>query len=135
MTGLDRGNSSSRRQRQSRLWHYQEGHEKCRYPNLEPQGDPLQERYEGDGLSRFGFQNVRGTNMGKGLETAEEMEAMDRIGTEVQGYTETNKPWTPGNRWKYTHMMGLRFKGSRTYFASAASRYDKTYQPGGRYSL
>ena len=105
--------------------------DECRHPNIEPHGDPLQPRREGDGINRFAFQNIRGTNIAKGVEIPDEIDAMERLGINVQGYAETNTPWTPGNKWRYSHMMGLRFRGSLTYYSSAPSAVAREYQPGG----
>ena len=88
-------------------------------------------RREGDGIFRVGFHNIRGKSFTGGLEAPYEIDAMDELGINMQGFGETNKPWTPGNRWRYNHLMATRFKGSRTFYSSAPASYDCTYQPGG----
>ena len=115
------------RWRQSRLVEFSAEAETCRYTNIEPQGDKLRQRKEGDGIIRVGFQNIRGTSLTSGLEVPYEIDAMDDLGIDIQGFAETNRPWTAGNKAKYNHMMTARFQGSRTFYSSAPSSHDCKY--------
>ena len=60
-------------------------------PNIEAVGDPLRKRADGDVILRVGFQNIRGTDMNNGYIVAPQLDAMDYIGTDTQGMTESNK--------------------------------------------
>ena len=65
-------------------------------PNIEAVGDPLRLRPDGevtDGILRVGFQNIRGADFNRGFGLAPELDAMNEIGTDIQGMTEANKPW------------------------------------------
>ena len=78
--------------RKTKIYEHSERESRVRYPNIPPHGDPITPRYKGDGIIRFGFQNVRGTSINEGLETAEEIEVKDYLGVNVQGNAETNRP-------------------------------------------
>ena len=82
---------------------------------------PLIERQHGDGFTRFGFQNIRGASINNGLEIATEIDTMFMLGTDIQGLSETNKPWTPTNRWKYDFMMDAVFNQAKTIYSSTSS--------------
>ena len=66
--------------------------------NIEAYGDPLVEREEDDGLIRLGYQNIRTSELNCGFEITPEIDAMQEVGTDVQGMSEIKKPWTRGNR-------------------------------------
>ena len=95
--------------RQSRLVEYSEEADNCRHTNIPPHGDALQQWRDGDGIIRMGFQNIIGTSLSAGLSTADEIDAMDELDVDVQGFVETNRPWNPGTKWRYSHMMKTRF--------------------------
>ena len=99
--------------------------------NIPATGDPLTERQHGDGFTRFGFQNIRGTSIDSGFEIATEIDTMLTLGTDIQGLSETNKPWTPSNRWKYDFMMDAVFNQAKTIYSSTPSDHQCKYQPGG----
>ena len=99
------------RWRQTRLREYTPDADTCKHPNIPPCGDPMAPRRDGDGILRVSFQNARGTTLTGGLEIPYEIDALDELGINIGGYGETNKPWTPGNRWKYNHLMSTRFQG------------------------
>ena len=44
---------------------------------------------------------------------------------------QTNKPWTPTNRWKYNFMMDAVFNQAKTIYSSTPSDPQCKYQPGG----
>ena len=62
------------------------------YQNIEPAGDPLVNRYEGDGITRTGYLNLKGSTLGNGFEVVDEIEAVRELGINIQGYSEINKP-------------------------------------------
>jgi hypothetical protein len=102
-----------RRWHQTRLTTYSQEDHPGR-TNIPATGDPLTERQHGDGFTRFGFQNIRGTSIDSGFEIATEIDTMLTLGTDIQGLSETNKPWTPTNRWKYDLMMDAVFNQAKT---------------------
>ena len=68
---------------------------------IEAAGDLLKTQSEGDGILRVGLQHIRGMDMDNSFAVAPELDAMDKIGTDVQGMVESNKPWTPQNKVNY----------------------------------
>jgi hypothetical protein len=52
---------------------------------------------------------MQGTSIDIGFEIATEINPMLTLGTDIQGLSETNKPWTTTNRWKYDFMMDAVF--------------------------
>lgn len=44
----------------------------------------MNERWQGDGMIRFGYQNIRGLDMERGLETTTEIDMMMDMGIDVQ---------------------------------------------------
>ena len=107
------------------------GPKHCTYNNIDPAGDLLIARQENDGIERFAFHNIHGTNLGKGFQVATEIESIIELGINVMGMTEINKPWSAGNKWEYDLMMDTTFGHSRTAYAAAPASYDTDYQPGG----
>jgi hypothetical protein len=65
------------------------------------------------------------------LEIATEIDNMINIGTDIQGLSETNRPWTHTNKWKYNFMMEAVFQQSPTVYALSPTDRTNTYQPGG----
>ena len=61
-------------------------------PNTKAAGDPLRERSDGYEILRVGFQNIWGTDMNNGFAVAPDLDAIDDIGTDIQGMAESNKP-------------------------------------------
>jgi hypothetical protein len=119
-----------RRKHQTRLTQY-DPHEKNYKTNIPPAGDDIQEQYDNDGYTRFGFQNTRGVSIDSGLEIATEIDNMINLGVDIQGLSETNRPWSHTNKWKYNFMMESVFQQARTVFASSPSERTTKYQPGG----
>ena len=107
MTLTDITNRRSKRWRQQRL--HELNIDKKRYENIDPSGDPMPERINGDGIIRYGYQNIRGSEMNRGLQLATEVDMMADLGVNVQGLSEANKPWTEENKSHYDHMMGTLF--------------------------
>ena len=103
----------------------------CIHANIAPAGDPLVPRHHNDGITRSGYQNIRGSDIDSGLEIATEVDTMHDIGSDVQGLSETNKPWTPGNKYKFDFMMQTMFGHTVTVYSSAAAHHGQQYQPGG----
>ena len=99
--------------------------------NISPAGDPLQEQQDNNGYTRFGFQNIKGSSINSGLEISTDIDYMINIGTDIQGLSETNRPWTHTNKWKYNFMMEAVFQQSRTVYALSPTDRTNTYQPGG----
>ena len=121
----------SRRMTQTRIAEFTDRPQVCRYENIEPSGDHLVDRTEGDGILRVGSQNCRGTDVDKGMEVATEVDTMFELGSDVQGLSETNKPWTSGNKYKYDFMMQAMFGLSKTVYSSTSTHHKSKYQPGG----
>jgi hypothetical protein len=111
-------------------WHQTRLHRYDR-TNIPPAGDQLRERHHNDGYTRFGFQNIRGSSIDSGLEIATEIDNMINLGTNIQGLSETNRPWTHTNKWKYNFMMESVFQQARTIYASSPTERLANYQPGG----
>ena len=53
------------------------------------------------------------------------------LGTDIQGLSETNKPCTTTNRWKYNFMMDAVFNQAKTIYSLTPSDHQCKYQPGG----
>ena len=53
------------------------------------------------------------------------------LGTDILGLSETNKPWTPANRWTYDFMMDTVFNQAKTIYSSTPSDPQCKCQPGG----
>ena len=115
---------------QTRLTQY-DPNKKNYKTNIPPAGDDIQDRHDNDGYTRFGFQNTRGVSIDNGLEIATEIDNMINLGVDIQGLSETNRPWSHTNKWKYNFMMEAVFQQSRTIFASSPSERTAKYQPGG----
>ncbi len=99
--------------------------------NIPPAGDTLIDRHDNDGYTRFGFQNIRGSNIDSGLEIATEIDNMINLGVDIQGLAETNRPWNHANKWKYNFMMKQVFQQARKVYASSPTDRTTNYQPGG----
>jgi len=99
--------------------------------NIPAAWDPLIERQHRDGFTRVGFQHICGANMDNGLEIATEIDTMPMLSTDIQGLSETNKLWTPTNRWKYDFMMDAIFNQAKTIYSSTPSDPQCKYQLGG----
>jgi hypothetical protein len=99
--------------------------------NIPATGDPQIERQYGDKFTRFSFQNIKGTSIDSGFEIATDIDTMLTLGTDTQGLSETNKPWTPTNRWKYDFMMDAVFNKAKTIYSSTPSDHQCKYQHGG----
>ncbi len=56
---------------------------------------------------------------------------MLNLGTDIQGLSETNRPCTHTNKWKYDFMMEAVFQQARTLHTSSPTDRTNTYQPGG----
>ena len=69
--------------------------------NLVAVGGELKMREDGDGVLCVGYQNIRRSEMSRGLELAPELTAMCDIGADIQGISEINRPWTTGNKALY----------------------------------
>ncbi len=65
------------------------------------------------------------------MEIATEIDNMINIETDIQGLSETNRPWTHSNKWEYDFMMEAVFQQSRTVYALSPTDRTNTYQPGG----
>ena len=92
----------------------------------------MRERWHGDGILRFGYQNARGVGVHRGLDAATEINMMQEMGVNAQGLGECNKPWTDGNKSLYDHIMGIIFENPRTIYSSAPlTTLQNKYQRGG----
>ena len=49
----------------------------------------------------MGYQNICGAILNSGLEIADEVDAMRELGTDTQGMSNINEPWSTGNTWRY----------------------------------
>ena len=101
------------------------------FKNIDPAGDPLIDRREGDGIMRAGYMNLKGSTIGGGFEVVDEIEAVRDLGMDIQGYSEINKPWNKENKVEFDMMMDIMFKESNTIYSSSRSDYDIRYLPGG----
>src|SRR5210317_581564 len=90
----------------------------CKFQNIGPAGDPMEERYEGDNIWRLAYHNIKGSTFGIGFDIPYEMDLVRELGIDCQGFSEINRPWTPNNKWKYEMMMRNVFKQSRTVYLS-----------------
>ena len=103
-----------------------------RYENIKPSGDHMPPRYDGDNLTRLGFQNVRGTDINRGFQVPTETTSLIDHGADLQGSAETNKPWTSKNKSQYDFMMNEALGlGTKTVYSSFPSDPRQQYQPGG----
>ena len=92
----------------------------------------MKEQTEDDGIIRYGYRNIRGSYLEHSLETATEINMMLELGTNVQGLSEINGPWTKENKSHYDHMMSSLFDNPRTVYSSAPSAIpSRRYQHGG----
>lgn len=98
--------------------------------NLENSGDPITPRTDTDGIIRIAYQNIHGTTT-SGFNIPTELEAMESLGIDIMGMSETNCPWTAKTKSKYDLMMNQRFTSSRTFNSSAPPTTQSCYQPGG----
>lgn len=95
---------------------------------MEPSGDVLPEKPMESTYIRIGYQNIHGITWKEGLPT--EIEAMEDLGVDIMGMTETNCPWTPQSKAEYDVHMKQVFGTSRTLYGSAPGGTGN-YQPGG----
>jgi hypothetical protein len=86
--------------------------------NIDPAGDPLVDRKDDDGLTRFAYHNVHTSTLGEGFEVAEEIDVIRDLGIDVQGFSEINKPWNAQNKAEYDLQMDIVFNNSRTEYSS-----------------
>ena len=108
------------------------GNEIATKPNLPRCGDPMPERFEGDGLFRIANLNRHGMDWGDGAEVSPDIEIIKELGINAQGYCKINKPWSAGNKDRFNSMMDVVFDTTtHTAFASAPADHDTRYQPGG----
>ncbi len=98
--------------------------------NIEPSGDPLLDRTDSDGLIRIAYQNINGLH-NTGFQLPTEIEAIESMGIDIMGMSETNCPWTPKSKSEFNTMMNQRFQSSRTSYSSAPPTTQSRYQPGG----
>ena len=103
----------------------------CQFANIDPVGDPLKPRFDGDGITRIGYQNVNTSTMGQGFDVAEEIDVIAEIGSDIHGMSEINKPWNSSNKWQYDTMMDVVFQRSRTTYAAMEADHDCERQQGG----
>ena len=52
--------------------------------------------------------------MGQGFEVANEIDVINELGVNIQGFSEINKPWSSQNKWEYDFQMDLVFDHFRT---------------------
>lgn len=102
-----------------------------RHSNIPPAGDTLKTRIEDDGIFRIGYHNIHTTTMGEGFEVAHEIDTIDELGVDMQGMSEINRPWTPGNKSQYEMMMEMMFNQSHTIYSSGEATHDKKFTSGG----
>ena len=102
----------------------------CSHNNIEPSGDKLLPRKTSDGLLRIAYQNIHGRGV-MGIQIPTEIEAMESLGIDIMGMSETNCPWTPQAKAEFDFMMNQRFQTSRTIYSSAPPLTPSKYQPGG----
>ena len=97
--------------------------------NIPPCGDSITDRTDTDAIIRIAYQNVRGVYTRD--HTHSEIEAMQDLGIDIMGMSETNCPWTTKTRTEYDLLMREVFKTSRTIHTSAPTPTQRDYQPGG----
>ena len=56
---------------------------------------------------------------------------MINLGVDIHGLSETNRPWSQTNKWKYNFMMDQVFQQARTVYASLPTDRTTNYQPRG----
>ena len=100
------------------------------HTNIDPSGDTLTPRTDSDGYIRIAYQNIHGTRS-LGLQLPTEIDAIETLGIDIMGMSETNCPWTSKTKAEYDHMMNQRFRTSRTTYSSAPPSSQHKYQPGG----
>ena len=103
----------------------------CLHANIDPAGDPLLPRKENDGITRVAYHNIATSTMGHGFEVANEIDVINKLGVNIQGFSEINKPWSSQNKWEYDFQMDLVFNHSRTIYSSLPTDYETTRQQGG----
>ena len=62
---------------------------------------------------------------------ATEIDVISTLGTNIQCMSETNKPWTEGNKWEYDFMVNAVFQNAKTVYSSARPDHRYQYMPGG----
>ena len=102
----------------------------CTHTNIAPSGNPMIPRKEGDGICRQIFQNIQGAH-NNNFEATHEIKAIDKLGANIVGYQETNKPWTSENKHEYNMFMEEKFRQIQTVYLSAPTENICKYQPGG----
>ena len=65
----------------------------CTLTNIAPSGNPLIPRKEGGDICKQIFQNIRGTR-DNNFGATHKIKSIDKLGTNMTGFQETNKPWT-----------------------------------------
>jgi len=118
---------TSKHRHQTRIHHYTKQHRTIN--NIPPSGDPIIDRTPSDSLLRIAYQNVRGVKTKD--HTHAEIEAMQELGIDIMGMSETNCPWTVHSRTEYDLLMREVFCTSRTLYTSAPTTLSGDYQPGG----
>lgn len=103
--------------------------ESTQHDNIPPSGDTIVQRMETDTYLRFAFQNINGISSHE--HTSSEIEAMQQIGIDIMGMSETNRPWTVKTKAEYDLTMSSVFGASRTIYTSAPGLVPHAYQPGG----
>ena len=126
----NRGHGQCRRRLQRKITEYDANCDECNYPNIEPQGDTIVPREDGDNKYRQVWHNVHGSRH-TGVMSSGEVEAIHNIGANIAGYTETNKPWSLGSKNEYDMSMRNMVGPHRTQYASAPAEFDCKYQNGG----
>ena len=99
------------------------------YDNITPSGDHLIPRTDTDTYIRIGYQNIHGTS--RETHIPSEITAMQELGLDLMGMSETNRPWNAKNKTEYNLVMKEMFRVSRTIYSSAPASSDSNYQPGG----
>jgi len=99
------------------------------HTNINPSGDKLHPRTDVDGLISGSPINIHGTRT-LGLRIPTEIEAIESLGIDIMGMSETNCPWTTKMKAEYDHMMNQRFRTLQTLYSSAPPTSDSSYQPG-----
>ena len=125
------GQRSSPRSAQSRLSTYLTITPPKTYDNIQPSGDPLLDKPRDASFPRFAYQNIHGATSGKGFDLPVEISTMSELEIDVMGMSETNKPWTAGNKHEYNTLMRTSFRQSQTLYSSAPTIGLTKYQPGG----
>jgi hypothetical protein len=82
------------------------------YDNITPSGDHLIPRTTTDTYIRIGYQNIHGTS--RETHIPSEITAIQELGLDLMGMSETNRPWTAKNKTEYNLVMKEIFRVSRT---------------------